>query len=196
MKSKCLNLNGTCKNQKLNTLFLATILIQKLDIFKEKYLQAFWNFDPYATIRYKRNANKRSQGKQIAQLLPDGTICFAGKKLPVRIPSNQDKAAKLREALNRYVFHYKRKEDNLKPEIDSIGEEKWVKSSNKNPGLWIPHTSAYLLSPWLMAKIQEDAASLQKSILVCKKNTDGIIFYFFFLSFLQKFHAFILLFFA
>ena len=51
---------------------------------------------------YKRNANKRSQGKQIAQLLPDGTICFAGKKLPVRIPSNQDKAAKLREALNMY----------------------------------------------------------------------------------------------
>ena len=53
---------------------------------------------------YKRNANKRSQGKQIAQLLPDGTICFAGKKLPVRIPSNEDKAAKFREALNTIIM--------------------------------------------------------------------------------------------
>ena len=53
---------------------------------------------------YKRNANKRSQGKQIAQLLPDGTICFAGKKLPVRIPSNEDKAEILREALNTFIM--------------------------------------------------------------------------------------------
>ena len=52
---------------------------------------------------YKRNGN-RSQGKEIARILPNGNICFAGKKLPVRVPADEDKAENLREALNTFIM--------------------------------------------------------------------------------------------
>ena len=55
---------------------------------------------------YKRSGNRSSQGggKEIAQILPNGNICFAGKKLPVRVPSNEDKAENLRETLNVFIM--------------------------------------------------------------------------------------------
>lgn len=45
-----------------------------------------------------------SNGKEIAQILPNGNICFAGRKLPFRVPSNDDNAEILREALNTFIM--------------------------------------------------------------------------------------------
>ena len=48
--------------------------------------------------------SNQSGGKQVAQILPNGNICFAGSKLPIRVPSNEDNAETLREALNTFII--------------------------------------------------------------------------------------------
>ena len=53
--------------------------------------------------RGKRTTDQRN-GKEIAQILPNGDICFAGLKLPIRAPSNEDHAETLREALNTFIL--------------------------------------------------------------------------------------------
>ena len=53
--------------------------------------------------RGKRSTEDEGNGKQIAQILPNGNICFAGRKLPFRAPSNEDNAESLREALNTFI---------------------------------------------------------------------------------------------
>ena len=47
---------------------------------------------------------KRKNGQTIARIMPEGTICFAGRKLPVGLPSNEDEAYILREALNTFIL--------------------------------------------------------------------------------------------
>ena len=54
--------------------------------------------------RNKRSITDEGNGKPIAQILPNGNICFAGHKLPFRAPSNEDKAESLREALNTFIL--------------------------------------------------------------------------------------------
>jgi len=54
--------------------------------------------------RSKRSTTTGSNGIPIAQILPNGEICFAGRKLPFRVPSNEDNAENLREALNTFIM--------------------------------------------------------------------------------------------
>ena len=43
-------------------------------------------------------------GKEIAQIWnDDGSICFAGRKLPFRVPDGADNLEILREALNTFI---------------------------------------------------------------------------------------------
>ena len=54
--------------------------------------------------RGKRSTEDEGNGKQIAQILPNGNICFAGRKLPFHAPTNEDNAESLREALNGFIL--------------------------------------------------------------------------------------------
>ena len=54
--------------------------------------------------RRKRSTNAGGNGIEIAQILNDGTICFAGRKLPIRAPSNAADAEMVREALNTFIL--------------------------------------------------------------------------------------------
>ena len=53
-------------------------------------------------FRGKRAIEGESNGKQIAQILPDGSICFAGHKILKKNEVNDDET--LREALNTFIL--------------------------------------------------------------------------------------------
>ena len=58
------------------------------------------------TNLYRKPRGKRSSlddGKEIAKILPDGEICFAGRKLPFHAPSDERNLEIFSEALNTFI---------------------------------------------------------------------------------------------
>ena len=55
-------------------------------------------------FRNSRGKRTIENGKEIAQIWnDDGSICFAGRKLPFRVPDGADNLEILREALNTFI---------------------------------------------------------------------------------------------
>ena len=55
-------------------------------------------------FRNSRGKRTSQSGKEIAQIWnDDGSICFAGRKLPFRVPDGADNLEILREALNTFI---------------------------------------------------------------------------------------------
>ena len=70
--------------------------------------------------RGKRSTEDEGNGKQIAQILPNGNICFAGRKLPFRVPSNEDNAESLGEALNGFILWMSHRRGNHSGHLQSL----------------------------------------------------------------------------
>ena len=54
------------------------------------------------STRSKRETKESSV--EIAKILPNGEICFAGQKLIFKAPKDEDKLEKLKEALNTFIM--------------------------------------------------------------------------------------------
>ena len=75
----------------------------KLYIFR--LIGILGNLDTPQQFRKKRSTTNHSQqGIQIAKILPNREICFAGHNLMFKIPENPTRAEELREAINTFIL--------------------------------------------------------------------------------------------